>query len=223
MKKIVSMITIISVILLSILLLASLFEIIKLSGIYLNILLTIATVFIASFVSLNSIVLVEKKNKFAIISLGLISISVILILLMIWVKGINSSIYNKVTWSFATISIFFNFVVNFRLKLENHNLVLQGLTYTFYALTSLFILLMINVKTISNWNKVLYILIPLILINLVLTSILLIQSKKEDNSVVISKKEYQELLKIKEEYYELIKNSSLTDKTNYTKESLQNN
>lgn len=217
MKKIVSTITIISVILLSILLLASLFEVIKLSGIYLKILLTIATIFIASFVSLNSITLVEKKNKFAIISLGLISLSVVLILLMIWIKGVNSSIYNKVTWSFATISIFFNFVVNFRLKLENHNLVLQGLTYTFYALTSIFILLMINVKTISNWDKIWYVLVPLILVNLVLTSILLIQGKKEDNSVMISKKEYQELLKIKEEYYELTKNNSLVDKVSYAK------
>lgn len=199
MKKIVSVMTIGSVILLSVILLLALFNIIELEGIFTNLLLTSLTIFVASIVSLNSVVMVEKKEKWAMTSLVLIVIATVLVLATIWFDMFDNTVFNKITWSFATISVAFNLIVNFRLKLDNRSMILQGITYVFYALTTILILLMINVKIVSKWSDSIYLLAPLALTSLVLTSILMIQTKKDeaigDNYVKITKEEYSNLKK----------------------------
>lgn len=199
MKKIVSVMTIGSVILLSVILLLALFNIIELEGIFTNLLLTSLTIFVASIVSLNSVVMVEKKEKWAMTSLVLIVIATVLVLSTIWFDMFDNTVFNKITWSFATISVAFNLIVNFRLKLDNRSMILQGITYVFYALTTILILLMINVKIVSKWSDSIYLLAPLALTSLVLTSILMIQTKKDeaigDNYVKITKEEYSNLKK----------------------------
>ena len=199
MKKIVSVMTIGSVILLSVILLLALFNIIELEGTFINLLLTSLTVFIASIVSLNSVVMVEKKEKWAITSLVLIVISTLFVLLTIWFDAFNNPTFTRLTWSFATISVAFNLIVNFRLKLDNKSMILQGITYVVYTLTTLLILLMINVKVVSQWEDIMYLLVPLALASLVLTSILMIQTKKDeavgDDYVKITKEEYSNLKK----------------------------
>ncbi len=195
-KKIVSYTIIFSAIFLSIIILLLLFNLIKLSGIYLDLLLTVLTFFGAGLVSLNSVSSIGKNNKLIFVSLFLLILSMVLVLLLVWWEK-APDVFTNITWSVVTLSVAFNFIVSFSLKLNKNALVWQTITYSIYGIATIIILLAINVDAVADWKGFAYVLVPLILLGLIFTSILFTFGKKNNDEVLeyvtIAKKEYDEM------------------------------
>lgn len=208
MKKKVSLFTIIFVVLSAIVAILGLFNVLKLEGAIADLLFTCLTLSVAGLLTINSCAMLERKNKLALVSLGLISASAILVVIALWSDIASSNLYMEITLTACILSVCFNLITSNILKLQNRYLALQIPSYICFASVSFFLIC-------ASWGSELLvenvkIFVLFIILSLLGMGILAVFSKKQINSnendssyVKISKKEYTELLSIKENYLKL--------------------
>jgi len=149
--------------------------------------------------------MLERKNKLAIISLSLISVSALLVIIALWSNVASSNIYMEITLSACILSVCFNLIVSNILKLQNRYLSLQISSYISFAVTSFFLITAAWGSDILGDNIKIFVLF--IILSLLAMGVLTVLSKKQNDEIAtsneyvkISKKEYEELLAIKEKH-----------------------
>ncbi len=143
MKKYLTYITLGLVAVVTVMALLGLFGVPVFLGAGLKVLLSLVTLTVVGILLLNTIELIEKKNIIAYVSAGLIILSAILFLAIIW-GGIGIvTTFGKLTVCVSMISVVFNIIVGNVLKLGKKYLVLQLIEYL--LLTVLVVLISIGV------------------------------------------------------------------------------
>lgn len=211
LKKLTSIVTILSTFLVSLLLIMLIFDVKMFGANNSKMLITFATLSIGGFFAINSLNMFSKNKMISFISLGLIIASVVLIIFSTWIK-VEGDMYFKITVSLGLLSVLFNIIVSSGLDLGKTKLVWQIAVYLIVGLTDLITTLaifgVINLLYIIPWF------LTLIILSIVGVIILKVLAKKvvsdiiEDNKnmIKISKEEYNRLLEKASKYDELIKN-----------------
>jgi len=205
MKKKISLFTIVFVVLSAIIAILALFGAFKIKGAIADLLFTFLTLSVAGILTINSCTMLERKNKLAIISLSLISVSALLVIIALWSNVASSNIYMEITLSACILSVCFNLIVSNILKLQNRYLSLQISSYISFAVTSFFLITAAWGSDILGDNIKIFVLF--IILSLLAMGVLTVLSKKQNDEIAtsneyvkISKKEYEELLAIKEKH-----------------------
>lgn len=206
MKKKVSLITLVFVCLSALLAILALFGVLKLKGAMTDLLFSFLTLAVAGLLTLNSCTMLERKNKLALVSLGLISGSALLVIIALWTNLSSKGIYLDATLTLCILSVCFNLIISNILKLQNKHLPIQIIFYICFAIVAIFLVA-------ASWGsdileKGLKIFILFIILSLLGFGVLAILSKKQGSEetldyIKIAKKEYEELLKAKEELIKL--------------------
>ena len=204
MKKRISLFTLICAVIATLIAISGLFSLIKLKGTTLDLLFTFLTLTVAGFLTINSCTMLEKKNKLAIISFGLIFISALLVVIFIWSNVTKSNIFTSLTSTLCILSIYFNLIVSNILKTQNRYLTIQASSYICFTIVSFFL---VAISWGSNiLSKSLKLFVLFVILSVLSQVVLMVLSKKQSddiaankNYVKISKEEYEILLKAKEE------------------------
>lgn len=210
-KKITTICTILATVLTGFLLIMLLFDVKLFGDSNLDFILTMATIGIGGFFAINSMNMVSKNKVIGIVSLALISASVFLILLSVWI-AFNSKVYLRVTLSLGLLSILFNVIVSSGLSLGKAKIVWQVLVYIFVGITDLIATLAIfGVINIVDILPFFLMLVIMCFVGVVILKVLskkvisdLVESNKD--TVRISKSEYVMLVEKAKKYDELISN-----------------
>lgn len=200
LRKIIAIISISCVSLAAIIGILLLFKVITFSEIIGKILLTLLTFFLGSLLSLNSVDAIRRKNIIGYISEGLLLLSILLVLVLIFVTNEKTiSTLRTITTIVASFSAWFSIFVANIMKLGKKLLIIQVIEYL--GLATLFITLDIFLLS----NKLLIegtILIAVGIVTLVLSIVLSIKAKlsqDEKSLITITVEEYNKLLnRIKE-------------------------
>lgn len=174
--------------------------------------LTMATVGIGGFFAINSMNMISKNKIIGWVSLGLISGSVLLIVLAVWIN-FNSEIYGKLTFTLGLVSILFNVIVSSGLALGRSKMVWQVLVYIVVFITVLIAVLAIF--GVVDIVEMLPFFLMMVILSVIGVIILKVLSKKavEDlvevnkDMVKISKAEYAMLIDKAKKYDELVSKS----------------
>ena len=172
-----------------------------------------ATVGIGGFFAINSMNMISKNKIIGWVSLGLISGSVLLIVLAVWIN-FNSEIYGKLTFTLGLVSILFNVIVSSGLALGRSKMVWQVLVYIVVFVTVLIAVLAIF--SVVDIIEMLPFFLMMVILSVIGVIILKVLSKKavEDlvevnkDMVKISKTEYQMLVEKAKKYDELVAKNS---------------
>lgn len=205
MKKRISLFTLIFVIMSALIAILALFNVIKLKGAIADLLFTFLTLSVAGILTINSCTMLERKNKLAIVSLGLISTSALLVIIALWANLSSNGVYMEVTLTACILSVCFNLITSNILKLQNRYIAVQIIAYLCFAIFSIFL---ISASWGANiFDKTAKIFILFLILSLLGIGVLAVLSKKQSESeppsldyIKITKKEYEELLNIKKEY-----------------------
>lgn len=208
MKKKVSFFTIVFVVLSALLAILGLFGVFKLEGAIADLLFTFLTLSVAGLLTINSCTMLERKNKLALISLGLISASALLVIVGLWSNISSTNLYMEITLTACILSVCFNLITSNILKLQNKYLVIQILSYVCFSAVAIFLISASwGGELINNFSKIFILFIILSLLGM---GILAVFSKRQTNDysttseyIKISKEEYSELLAIKEKYLKI--------------------
>lgn len=203
MKKKVSLLTLVFVGLSALLAILGLFGAVKLKGTMADLLFTFLTLAVAGLLTINSCTMLERKNKLATVSFGLIAGSALLVIIALWSNVASSNLYMEVTLTLCILSVCFNLITSNILKLQNRYLPVQIASYVCFSVVAGFLVA-------ASWGSSiladsLKIFILFIILSLVGMGVLAVLSKKQGEEIVsknyirISKEEYEELLKAKEE------------------------
>ena len=119
MKKKVSLFTLTFVGLSALLAILALFGAIKLKGAMADLLFTFLTLAVAGLLTINSCTMLERKNKLATVSFGLIAGSALLVIIALWSNVASSNLYMEVTLTLCILSVCFNLITSNILKLQN--------------------------------------------------------------------------------------------------------
>ncbi len=210
MKKKVSLATITCVGISALISILALFGILKLKGITLSFLFTFLALTVAGILTLNSCEMLEKKNKTALISLGLIGLSTFLVVLCFWTKLDDTEAYMKLTLVTSTLSICFSLISSNILKFGKSYKPLQITAYCCYSIVALHLsLTFLSITKLEGLSLKIFILF--IILAFVSMCLLAIFSKKlsgETQSVEyikITKQEYETLLAQKAQLERLLK------------------
>lgn len=208
MKKKISLFTIIFVISSALIAILGLFGVLKLEDSVADLLFTCLTLSVAGLLSINSASILERKNKLAFVSLGLICTSALLVVVWLWSNVTSPSLFTKATLTLCILSVCFNLILSNTSKLQNKHIVLQTLSYICFIIVAIFLIDLSWEGTFLENNLKIFVLF--IILSLLGLGILAVLSKKQANDLTptlnyikISKKEYEELLSIKEKYLEL--------------------
>lgn len=206
MKKKVSLFTLIFVCLSALIAILGLFNFLKIKGVISDLLFSFLILSVAGLLTLNSCAMLERKNKLSLVSLGLIFGSALLVIISLWTNISSKGIYLDLTLTLCIISVCFNLILSYILKLQNKYLFIQIMFYICFSIFSIFLIA-------ASWgsdiiSKELKLFILFIILSFVGMGVLSVLSKKQGTEEVrdyikISKKEYEELLKAKEELAKL--------------------
>lgn len=208
MKKKISLITLVCIIASAFIAILALFNALKLRGAVLDLLFTLLTLSVAGILTLNSCTMVEKKNKLAIASLGLIGASAILVIVSLWTSLSSKGIYAEITLTACILSVCFNLITANVLKLHKKYLFIQTTIYLCFAAFSG---LLISASWGPNiFDKATKTFILFLILSLLGIGILAVITKRQaacetptSDYIKISKEEYAELLATKEKYEKL--------------------
>ena len=212
-KKIVSIMTIVCSSIVALLLIGLLFNFTKkIIGDYTTkVLVTFGALAVGGFFAISSMNMTLKNKLLGYISLGLISGSVFLILLVNWVS-IENPLYLKVMFSIGLLSVLFNVIVSSGIDLGKQYMVLQVCVYVVVGVVDLIATLMIfgviNAAAVLTWF------LALVIAAVAGVIILKVMAKKQTgnrierdiedvNFVRITKEEYAMLVEKAKKYDEL--------------------
>lgn len=102
-------------------------------GVGLQILFTVVTLAVVALLLLNTAELIERKNVVAYISLGLLALSAVLFLIIIWGKLFVVDTFGRITVTISMVSVVFNIITANALKLGKRYLVVQLIEYALLA------------------------------------------------------------------------------------------
>lgn len=215
-KKITSIATILATVITCLTLIMLLFEVKLFKDFNLNMLLTMSTIGIGGFFAINSMNMISKNKIIGFVSLGLISASVLLIVLAVWID-FNSDIYAKLTFVLGLISILFNVIVSSGLALGKSKMIWQVIVYIIVFITLLIATLVIF--GVVDIGEILTLFLMMLILSVFGVIILKIFSKKavadlvEENKdmVKISKSEYAMLLDKAKKYDEIVNHNNQTN------------
>lgn len=217
MKKKISLITIVCVVLSALIAIFGLFGIFKIKGAISDLLFTFLTLTVAGILTINSCEMLERKDKLAIISLSLISLSSLLVILCYWTNFDNSDLYIKATLVISALSICFNLITSSILKMGQNYKSIQIISYFCYSIVTLYLILVfLNISELNGTFLKTFILF--VILSFLAMCILTILAKKKPHSeiatkeyVKISKEEYNDLLAKKEQLEILLKERNNND------------
>lgn len=130
-KKILTIIAITSLIIIVGLLISAIFGFDLFTGLWLKILLTLATLALVSTFSISALNFFPKKRILSIIALSLFAFLLCCVLIILWSEIPLTNEFAKTT-GIITLAVFlFNFIIFTKLKLENRYTILQIITYSF--------------------------------------------------------------------------------------------
>ena len=215
-KKIISYATIVATAITGLTLIMLLFDTKLFGEINLKMLLTLVTVGVGGFFAINSMNMISKNKVIGWVSLGLISGSVLLIVLAVWIN-FDSEIYGKLTFTLGLVSILFNVIVSSGLALGRSKMIWQVLVY-FVVFVSVLIAVL-SIFGVVNLIEMLPFFLMMVILSVIGVIILKVLSKKavqdlvEENKdmVKISKIEYAMLVDKAKKYDELMSKSQNND------------
>ena len=215
-KKIISYTTIVATAITGLTLIMLLFDTKLFGEINLKMLLTLVTVGVGGFFAINSMNMISKNKVIGWVSLGLISGSVLLIVLAVWIN-FDSEIYGKLTFTLGLVSILFNVIVSSGLALGRSKMIWQVLVY-FVVFVSVLIAVL-SIFGVVNLIEMLPFFLMMVILSVIGVIILKVLSKKavqdlvEENKdmVKISKIEYAMLVDKAKKYDELMSKSQNND------------
>lgn len=206
-KKKISLLTIVFVSISALMLiLALLFDGIKIKGIYADFLWTFVVFAAASFLSINSCALLEKKNKLAIVSMSLIGLSSLLAIVCFWVNTPDA--FTNFTLITCILSVCFNLITSGVLNLNKTYLAVQLVAYACYAVVSGYLIALIFKDDIFDGFN-LQIFLVFVILAIVFLCIISVLSRKQvitdvaKEYVKITREEYEDLLAKKAELEKL--------------------
>ena len=204
-KKILTNVSIVSMALAVVIIATAIFgaPVFNAGGILLKIMLSFATIAVASIFAVSAISFYNKSKVLSLTSLCLLGIATILAIVVYW-TGFSLSILSKATIIISVLAIFFNIIVSFAIKHGKKHLVLQVVLYSLIGVLDVVITLSvlgINVFAIPGFWQCFAV---VCLAVFALFCALAIMGKKEasdeirkDNNegkIVLSKDEYDKLL-----------------------------
>lgn len=207
MKKKVSLFTLMFVALSALIAILALFGVFSLKGAVVDSLFTCLTLAVAGLLTINSCTMLERKNKLAVISFGLIAGSALLVIIALWSNISSSNLYMEITLTLCILSVCFNLITSNILKLRNKYLHVQVASYICFALVAGFLVASAWGSTIISDGVKVFVLF--IILSLMGMGILAVLSKRQGDEIIskdyikISKQEYDDLIKAKEELAKL--------------------
>lgn len=212
-KKILSILTIVFTAIVSLLLILALFKINFLGNVSLQIYVTFGSLAIGGFFAISSLMMVPKNKIIGWLSLGLISGSVFLIILSVWLDLGNSTLLN-ITISLGLLSVLFNIIVSIGLDLGKLYLIIQIVVYMLVGIVD--ILSTLAIFGVIDLGSIVAIFLTLIILSLVGIITLKVLAKRkvsnntieEKNIIKISKEEYALLIEKAKKYDEYISNQN---------------
>ncbi len=212
-KKILSILTIVFTAIVSLLLILALFKINFLGDVSLQIYVTLGSLAIGGFFAISSLMMVPKNKIIGWLSLGLISGSVFLIILSVWLDLGNSTLLN-ITISLGLLSVLFNIIVSIGLDLGKLYLIIQIVVYMLVGIVD--ILSTLAIFGVIDLGSIVAIFLTLIILSLVGIITLKVLAKRkvsnntieEKNIIKISKEEYALLIEKAKKYDEYISNQN---------------
>ena len=195
LKKILTRIAIICIILSALMGILGVFHVLKIEGVVLKILMTFLIFGITSLLSLNAVNLLSWGRRILpLISLSLLTISSLLALIFFW-GSFNWGLFAEIMLVFIIFSVLFNIIVSYIIKLGFQQLVYQIVTYVLIGIFDLFITIQIFYTDFLDNEVISKILIIDIILSLVGMAILSIFTKRDmsDNYIRIKKSEYDAL------------------------------
>lgn len=216
-KKILTIISIVTVSISVLFLILGIFGVNVFQGTLLNLLLSFATIAVATALAINSIGLMNKNKIIAIIATTLLGICSIFALIIYW-SNIQTPIwFNKLTILLGIASVFFNIIVSFTINFGKHFKALQWITYSLIIVLDIILtLIVLDVDVFSLpmfWEG--FAVVCLVVFALICTMLILGKKIRENNSnqeevlneyVKVLKSEYEELKRKANEYDKLMKN-----------------
>lgn len=208
-RKVLSIVTIVSVVLLSMLLICLLFGLDLLGDLKTSVYFTLGSLTVGGFFAINSLNMVLKNKILGWVSFSLIAGSVFLIVLSSWIS-LNNSVFTNIMISLGLLSVLFNVIVSSGLDLGKNYLAVQIPIYIVTAIADLITsLLVFGVLDIMD---MLALYLAILIVTIVGIVILKVFAKKkvsaeiqtDKNTVKISKEEYALLLEKAKKYDEFV-------------------
>ena len=205
-----------SMVVAGLMLIAALFGIFDLEGAYVNVLLSVVTIGVSAIFSINATLIKDKGYKIvSYVAYGLIAVSGILFLLLIWVGG--DAIF-RAAIVIGVSSIFANIIMGNVVSLGKKYLVVQLVEYVMVVLIDLFIILLaFGVEVFENDVVVKLFITGCIVAGVGMITLAVLSKKAGDTSVeakadgstvTISKDEYKQLKEKAKLYDEMMANKS---------------
>lgn len=212
-RKGLSIVTIISAVVVSLFLIIWLFGADLLGSLKSNIYLTLGSIAVGGFFAINSLNMVLKNKILGYVSFGLITGSVVLIILTSWLN-LNNSTLTNIMVSLGLLSVLFNIIVSSGLDLGKTLLAVQIPVYIIAGITDLVSTLIIFGAL--DISKMFALFLALIIVTIVGIIILKVLAKRqvtneildEKEMVKISKSEYAILIDKAKKYDELMSNQN---------------
>lgn len=150
-KKVLTIVSLATMGISVIMLIGAIFGLKVFQGALLSLLLSFATIAVASAFSINGLNIMRKKKIIAYVSIGLLGLVSLLGLIIYWSKFTTAPLFNQITGVLAIATVFFNIIVSLNLKLDKKYLVLQIITFSIICIVDIILTLLIfGVNVLSN-------------------------------------------------------------------------
>lgn len=204
-KKVLTILSIVCVIVSVVLLIGAIFKLKVFRKPLLNVLLSFATVGVASAFSLNSLTMHKKNRTIAYTTLGLMGVATLMALIIFFSNFTTPVYFNKVIIVLGMFAVLFNIIISLILKLDKKFLVLQIITYAIILAIDIMLTLQVfkvDIFGIKGFWKIFLVLCILAFGLLCTTSIIsrkTITDEKDtidtSKKITLTKQEYDAMLK----------------------------
>lgn len=213
-RKIISIVTIVSAILVSLLLICLLFGLDLMGDYKSSILFTLGSIAVGGFFAINSLNMILKNKILGWVSFGLIAGSVFLIVLASWIN-VDNSIFTNIMISLGLLSVLFNIIVSSGLDLGKQYLAIQIPVYLISGIADLITSFIIF--GVLDIMDMLALYLAILIVTIVGIVILKVVAKRQfskniqiDNDTIkITKEEYKILIEKAKKYDELISKNDI--------------
>lgn len=205
-KKILTIIAITSLVIIVGLLIAAIFEFDLFTGLWLKILLTLATFTLVCTFSISALNFFPKKRILSIIALSLFAFLLCCVLIILWSEIPLTNDFAKIT-GVSTLAVFlFNFIIFTKLKLESKYTILQIITYSFASIVVVVLALLIcEVDIFANDMWKIWLAVGLATAALSGTLSILARRSMDSNRFQTKNKDGEKLITITENEYNKLK------------------
>ena len=175
-------------------------------GVWLRILLVVATLGISSGISINEIAVIKRKKILGFVSLGLLALSV-LFAIIIFCSNILTvgGIFVRITGITALVSILFILIVSLYSKMGGYLLGLQIPAYACFVAVDLILVLLVAGLEVFSLPGMVSIFIILCIISVAMIITLSVISSKRNTSPEVLKEKDEAYITITKEEYEKLK------------------